>query len=43
MNYNDVDSDYFCIYSLMIASTTDHNRWEQLSNGSFLNPLVNSF
>jgi hypothetical protein len=39
----DVDSDWYWIYWLKIATTTDDNHWEKLSTGSFLNPLVNSF
>jgi hypothetical protein len=41
--YTDVGSDWNWIYLRKITTTTDHNHWEQLSTGSFLNLLLNSF
>jgi hypothetical protein len=38
MNYNDADSDWYWVYSLLeITTTTDHINREELSTGNFLN------
>jgi hypothetical protein len=39
VNYNDVDSDWHWPLSAQDYNDTDYNNWEQISAGSFLNPL----
>lgn len=44
VNYDDVDSDRYGIYSFLeITTATDHNHREQLNTGSFWILLVSSF